>query len=108
MKKAMSETTGYLKTIKKMKTQISELRRENTKLQRNLGILETEGFIESPFLPLIKVGAGYKARPVCEKHGAMIRYNNDIWRCEECKTSVDLRDSLKWIQKEFDGVIHIT
>jgi len=103
----MSENIGYLKTIEKMKAQISELRKENSKLQRNLGILEIEGFIEGPSLPLIKVGAGYKARPVCEKHGAMIRYDNDIWRCEECKTSVDLRDSLKWIQEEFDGVIYI-
>lgn len=98
---------GYLKTIQRMKGHISRLHKENGKLKRDLGILEESGFLEAPSLPLIKIGSGYKGMPTCEKHGEMLRYKNDIWRCEGCKTAVDLSESLRWIREEFDGIVTI-
>lgn len=99
---------GYMKTIIKLKEQNAELRKRKAKLEQRLGIkIDVEGFVEKPSLPLIMVGAGYKARPICEEHGEMLRYKHDIWRCEACKTSVDLSQSLRWIREEFDGVVVI-
>ena len=110
----MSVSDIQARQIERQKQTITNLKEEKAKLQkrvheleRDLGIFEEEGFIEPPSLPLIIVGAGYKARPICEVHGEMLRYEHDIWRCEACKTSVDLSQSLKWIREEFDGVVVI-
>ncbi len=98
---------GLKKTASKIKKENQRLQKENHRLQKELGIFQEEGFVEDASLPLIKVGAGFRARPVCEKHGGMLRYKNDIWRCEACKTAVDLSESLSWIREEFDGVVVI-
>ncbi|MBA7490015.1 hypothetical protein ES702_00549 [subsurface metagenome] len=98
---------GQKNTIKRLREEKAKLQKENHRLKRELGILEEDGFIEQPSLPPIKIGAGLHARPVCEKHGAMLRYQHAIWRCEACKTSVDLSESLKWIREEFDGIVVI-
>ncbi len=98
---------GLKKTMSKIKRENQRLQKENNRLQKELGIFREEGFVEEPSLPLIKVGVGYKSRPECEVHGAMLRYKNDIWRCEACKTAVDLSESLNWIREEFDGVVVI-
>jgi len=80
---------GYLKTIERMKEHISRLHKENGKLKKELGILEEEGFIEEPSLPLIKFGP--TGKPYCEKHGAMLAYDHKIYRCEACKTAVQVQ-----------------
>ena len=98
---------GQEKIIRNLGKEKAELQKENHRLKQDLGILEEEGFLEEPSLPLIRVGAGFRGRPVCEVHGVMLRYKHAIWRCEECKTSVDLSESLKWIREEFDGVVVI-
>jgi len=98
---------GQKNTIKRLREEKSRLQKENHQLKRELGILEEEGFIEKPSLPLIKIGAGLHGRPICEKHGAMLRYKHGIWRCEACKTAVDLSESLKWIREEFNGIVTI-
>lgn len=98
---------GLKKTASKIKKENQRLQKENNRLQKELGIFQREGFVEDPSLPLIKVGAGFRGRPVCEKHGAMLRYEHDIWRCEACKTAVDLSESLNWIREEFDGIVVI-
>lgn len=98
---------GQKKTIAKLKKTISGLQKKIDSLERDLGIREETGYVDLPSLPLIIIGAGYRARPVCEKHGAMVRYKNDIWRCEGCKTAVDLSQSLRWIREEYDGVVVI-
>jgi len=98
---------GLEKTASKIKKENQRLQKENNRLQKELGIFKEEGFVEELSLPLIKIGAGYKSRPECEVHGAMLRYKNDIWRCEACKTAVDLSENLKWIREEFDGVVVI-
>ena len=98
---------GQDKIIRSLGKEKAELLKENHRLRRELGILEEKGFLERPSFPPIRVGAGFRGRPVCEKHGAMLRYKHTIWRCEECKTSVDLSESLKWIREEFDGIVVI-
>ncbi len=98
---------GQKNTIQRLNKEKATLQKENHRLRQDLGILEEKGFIEQPSLPLIKVGAGLRGRPVCEVHGAMLRYEHAIWRCETCKTAVDLSESLHWIREEFDGIIII-
>ena len=100
----MSEE-GYKKTIAKIAGERNELKRENTRLRRDLGILEEEGYIEEASLPPIII----RERPVCSKHGAMLRYGNDIWRCESCpgKPSVDLGELIKFVREEYDGIVVI-
>lgn len=98
---------GQKKIIRRLREEKSNLQKENHRLKKDLGILEEKGFIEKPSLPPIKVGAGYRGRPICEKHGEMLRYEHAIWRCEACKTAVNLSESLKWIREEFDGIITI-
>jgi len=53
-------------------------------------------------LPPILIGGGLNASPVCSEHGAMLRYENNIWRCESCKgkPSVDLTRILRFIHHE--------
>ncbi len=103
----LRQIEGLKKTVTNLKKKNAELQKKNHRLERDLGIFKEEGFIEPPSLPLIIIGAGYRARPICEVHGEMLRYEHDIWRCEACKTSVDLSQSLKWIREEFDGVVVI-
>lgn len=98
---------GMRNTVKNKNKLISKLTKERDQLKKDLGILEETGYIEEPSLPPIIIGAGLNAAPVCSKHGAMLRYKHDIWRCEACKTSVDLSKLLYYIQHEFDGVVHI-
>jgi hypothetical protein len=82
---------GMKNTITKKNELISRLTKERDQLRKELGLLEETGYVEEPSLPPIIIGAGYGASPVCSKHGAMIRYKHDIWRCEACKTSVALK-----------------
>ena len=97
------QIAGFKKTIVKIAGERDALKRENTGLRRDLGILEEEGFIEDASLPPIII----RERPVCSKHGAMLRYGNNIWRCESCpgKPSVDLDELIKFIREEFDGIV---
>jgi len=103
---------GQKKTLEKIKLERQKIMKEHYELEKKLAEIEGEhfirGYIEKPSLPLIKIGAGLNGRPICEKHGAMIRYENDIWRCEICKTAVDLQDLLKFIREEFDGVVYVS
>ena len=84
---------GLKRTIKKIKGEKSDLEKEVHKLKRDLGILEEEGFLEKPSLPLIKFDVN--SIPYCEKHGALNVYKHRIYRCEACKTAIQLRSSNK-------------
>ena len=84
---------GLKRTIKKIKTQKSDLEKEVNNLKKDLGILEEEGFLEKPSLPLIKFDVN--GIPYCEKHGALNVHKHRIYRCEACKTAVQLRSSNK-------------
>jgi len=90
------------KQVEKHRGHASKLQSKIMKLEKDLGILEVEGFIEEPSLPPILIGGGLNGAPVCSEHGAMLRYDNNIWRCESCKgkPSVDLTSLLKFIQRE--------
>ena len=90
---------GQKATIKKLRRQIAELQSRATKRK--------DGFTERPSLPPIVLGAGLNATPVCAEHGAMQAYKHHIWRCEECKSSVDLSQLLAWVRIKFDGVLVI-
>ena len=80
---------GLQNTIQKLVREKAELQKENDQLKKELGIIEEIGFVEELSLPLIKFGSNGK--PYCEKHGAMLAYKHNIYRCEACKTGVQIR-----------------
>lgn len=79
---------GFRRTIEKQKRQIASLQRENSKLKRELGVLEVNGYIEEPSLPAIVYD--FVSPPRCEKHGATLAFDKGYYRCEACKTSMRL------------------
>jgi hypothetical protein len=80
---------GLRKTIDKVSKDKARLQKEVSKLKKELGILEDEGFVEQPSLPPIIYN--YVDPPYCEEHGALLRFEHNIWRCEACKTSIQLQ-----------------
>ncbi len=93
---------GLKKQTENLRTSNSELQSRVGKLEKDLGILEVEGFLEEPSLPPLLIGGGLNGAPECSKHGAMLRYEHNIWRCESCKgkPSVDLSRILRFIHHE--------
>ena len=89
LERERKKSEGLQKTIEKQARKNSDLMKENTRLRKDLGILDETGFIEDPSLPLIKFGS--TGRPFCETHGAMLAYEHNIYRCEACKSAVQVR-----------------
>ena len=82
------ELEGVKRTRTKVANERDNLRKHVTQLQKNLGILEEEGYIEGASLPAIVYD--YVSNPRCEVHGATVAYDKGYYRCEACKTSVRL------------------
>ena len=80
---------GLQNTINTIAKQRDDLRKEVTRLKKELHIFNEEGFVEEPSLPLLIYD--FTSSPVCEKHGATIAYEFGIYRCEACKTALQLK-----------------
>ena len=85
--------TNLEKTKENNKLKISELQSTITKLNKQLGE-GTSPHPDTPSLPVIifRFYQNMDLYPFCEKHGAMNRYEYNIWRCNECGIAVNMTD----------------
>jgi len=90
----MGEVEGLRKTIMRLVEQKTALQIRIGELEKMLGLVDETGFVEKPSLPLIKFGINSSGAitPYCEKHGAMLAYKHEIYRCEACKTGISMKD----------------
>ena len=79
---------GKDKTLENTRSRVKELQKENTRLKHESGEQE-DGFKDTPSLNIIRFVDG---RPHCSEHGAMNRYDHQIYRCIMCGVAVCLED----------------
>ena len=79
---------GKDNTLENMRDKVKELQREVTGLKRETGE-QKDGFRDTPSLNVIRFK---DYRPVCSEHGAMNRYEHEIYRCTACGVVVSLEE----------------
>ena len=79
---------GKEKTLENTKRKVAELQRELTRIRRESGV-QVDGFRDTPSLNVIRF---QDHRPVCSEHGAMNRYDHEIYRCITCGAAVSLEE----------------
>jgi len=79
---------GKDRTLQNTKAKLGEVQRELSRVKREVGLQE-DGFKDTPSLNVIRFK---DHRPVCSEHGAMNRYDHEIYRCTACGVAVSLEE----------------
>ena len=86
-------TQSLQKTVVNQRDKIGELQRQRQQKDRVDG-----EYPDTPSMPLIilpevmfgKYPWSDEVKPYCSKHGAMLRYEHNIYRCPTCGTGIDM------------------